>query len=157
MATNILRSTFLNQTMKPYRILLFGILFLISFDLKAQILNLKFTNIRNDNGVFRVGLFADEATYKSGDPKYYLTFSKELVKNGEVQFALDTISPGSYGIVVLDDENSNDKTDYSFLMIPKEGFGLSNYPITKVKIPKFEDFKFDFMDNITVIIQMKYL
>jgi len=143
--------------MKTFKVLMCGILLLTYTGLKAQTLNLKFTNVRNGNGVFRVGLFTDEETYKSGDPKYYLTFSKERVLNGEIQYVLDTISPGSYGLVVLDDENSNDKTDYSFLMFPKEGFGLSNYPINKVKIPRFNDFKFDFIENITVLIQMKYL
>ena len=124
----------------------------------AQTLSLKFTNVRSKEGFFRVGFFTDEGSYKSGDPKYYVSVSKNSLKDGQLICMLDTIQPGTYGIAVLDDENGNDKTDYSFILFPKEGFGLSNYPITKVEIPRFDDFKFNYLGNELVVeIRMKYL
>lgn len=123
----------------------------------AQTLTTKFSNIRNNKGVFRVGFFTDEESYKSGDPKFYLSVSKDSISGGEMTLSFDSIPTGTYGIVVLDDENSNDKTDYYFYVLPKEGFGLSNYRITEVRIPKFEDFRFEFLSDQVVHIKMKYL
>ena len=126
-------------------------------NVSAQSLSVKFTNIRNNNGVFRVGFFINETSYKEGNPKYYKTVSKQQVVNGEMIYTFNDIQPGVYGIVVLDDENANDKTDY-FLFFPKEGLGLSNYPITKIQIPKFKDFEFSFQNtDVLVTIQLKYL
>ena len=64
---------------------------------------------------------------------------------------------GTYGIAVLDDENSNDKMDYA-LMMPKEGFGFSNFYLTGLSKPKFEQFKFGVSDaSFSVVIKMKYM
>lgn len=38
------------------------------------------------------------------------------------------IPPGRYGIVVIHDENENQRLDRNFFGIPKEGFGFANNP-----------------------------
>ena len=130
---------------------------LFAHPLYAQSLTVKFTNVRNNAGVFRVGFFTDEKSYKSGDPVYYKTIPKTNLNNGTLIYTFNDISSGTYGLVVLDDENENDKTDYT-LFIPNEGFGFSNYPIVKVQIPKFEDFDFLLGDvDLLVTVQLKYL
>ena len=52
-------------------------------------------------------------------------FAKNSISNGEmkVQFSLE---PGTYGLSLLDDENSDGKMEYSFLKLPREGFGFSD-------------------------------
>lgn len=122
----------------------------------GQSLTIKFTNVRSSEGVFRVGFFTDQETYKSGDPNYYITIPKGKFLNGELICNVDSIQPGVYGLVVLDDENCNDKTDFSFF-IPTEGFGFSNYKVDRVRIPDFKDFSFLYNNNILVNIELKYL
>lgn len=64
---------------------------------------------------------------------------------------------GTFGIAVLDDENSNEKMDYT-VMMPKEGFGFSNFYLTGLSRPKFDKFKFAVSDNsFAVVVKMKYM
>ncbi len=134
-----------------------GLLICTSIYLNSQILSIQFLNIRNNKGVFRIGLFPDELSYKNGDPTYYLTVPKFDAINGELTVKYNDIIPGIYGIAVLDDENENDKTDYGYIL-PVEGFGFSNYYIHTLFIPKFDDFKFTFeKEDLTVKVKLKYL
>lgn len=126
------------------------------FSLRAQILKVSFENVRNQNGVFRVGFFTSEQSYDEGNPVFYKTVPKNTVINGVLTYVFNDIPPGTYGIVVLDDENANDKTDYSWFM-PSEGFGFSNYIINKIKIPEFDDFDFTYSTDCLVKIIFRYL
>jgi len=68
------------------------------------------------------------------------------------------LDAGIYGITLLDDENSNDKMDKSFIGMPKEGFGFSNFFMEKLKKPSFEDFKIQLKnDNAKIDIKVKYI
>ena len=81
---------------------------------------------------------------------------KNELSGGKMTASIELPS-GTYGIAVLDDENSNDKMDYG-LMMPKEGFGFSNFYLTGLSRPKFEQFKFVVGDaNSSVVIRMKYM
>lgn len=132
------------------------VMFIGYFEAEAQTLTLKFTNIRNSAGVFRIGIYIDEDSYKNGDPAFYRTASKENVKDGMLNVKYDDLKSGIYGIVVLDDENSNDKTDFG-IILPDEGFGFSNYIIDKLCAPDFSDFSFILNYDKTVTIRITYL
>lgn len=133
------------------------ILLFWSNNLFSQTLSLKLKNIRNQNGVFRIGFFISEKSYKDGEPLYYKTFTKKGIQNGELTLFINNIEKNQYGIVVLDDENENDKTDFGILL-PKEGFGFSNYEISFIKKPEYDDFKFNYGEkDLQIIIKMKYL
>ena len=60
---------------------------------------------------------------------------------------------------IMDDENFNGKMDYSFLGIPKEGFGFSNYYHTGLTKPKLNSFAFEVLanKNTKVEVKMKYM
>jgi uncharacterized protein (DUF2141 family) len=47
------------------------------------------------------------------------------------------LPPGKYAVVVLHDENKNEKLDRNFLGIPDEGFGFSNNPRVFMTAPSF--------------------
>lgn len=122
----------------------------------AQLLKISFENVRNSDGLFRVGFFTSQQSYKDGNPVFYKTVPKNSIVNGILTYTFNDIPSGIYGIVVLDDENSNDKTDYSWF-IPIEGFGFSNYIINKLEIPKFDDFNFEYNKDCFVKVILKYL
>lgn len=48
------------------------------------------------------------------------------------------IPPGRYGVVVIHDENSNEKLDRNIFGVPKEGFGFANNPKIELSAPSFQ-------------------
>ena len=77
--------------------------------------------------------------------------------NGGALIVSYAVKPGTYGIAILDDENNNQKMDYG-LLLPKEGFGFSDYYHTGMSQPDFRKFSF-VMGNAskTVFIKLRYL
>jgi uncharacterized protein (DUF2141 family) len=47
----------------------------------------------------------------------------------------DHIPAGKYGVVVLHDENENEKLDRNLFAVPKEGFGFANNPHVLLEAP----------------------
>ncbi len=47
------------------------------------------------------------------------------------------LPPGKYAVVVLHDENKDEKLDRNFLGIPTEGFGFANNPRVFLTAPSF--------------------
>jgi uncharacterized protein (DUF2141 family) len=49
--------------------------------------------------------------------------------------------------------------NYALPCIPKEGFGFSNFYLTKLKRPKFDTFSFEVKadTHITIVCRMRYL
>jgi len=115
----------------------------------------KITNIRNHQGNFVLCFFADEHEYKTEAESIRKEIEKEAIHNGELSFTLK-LPEGTYGLLVLDDENKNDEMDFR-LLLPKEGIGFSNH-VPKIKKPNFSDFKFEVPpNNQPVTIQLRYL
>ena len=65
------------------------------------------------------------------------------------------LDSGTYGISVLDDENVNNRMDYNFIGIPKEGFGFSNYFHTGLSKPHFDKFKFEIKKGKVALIDIR--
>ena len=104
----------------------FSILFFLSYYQVAQTSNnllLNFSNIKNNKGFLRIGLYKDHLSFKEENPYLIKSISKENFNDGKLSFKMN-IEPGLYGIAFLDDENENGEMDYSFF-IPQEGFGFS--------------------------------
>lgn len=127
-----------------------------SQSLDASTITVNITNVRNKEGTIRLCVFKDQASFSTDKPSKIMHISKNELSGGKMTTSVELPS-GTYGIAVLDDENSNDKMDYG-LMMPKEGFGFSNFYLTGLSRPKFEQFKFGVSDaNFSVVIKMKYM
>jgi uncharacterized protein (DUF2141 family) len=50
----------------------------------------------------------------------------------------ENVPPGDYGVVVIHDENMNQKLDRNLFGIPKEGFGFANNPKVRLSAPAFQ-------------------
>lgn len=67
------------------------------------------------------------------------------------------VAPGTYAIAIVHDENANDKMDLS-LFLPKEGWGLSRNPKTRMGKPKFSSSAFVVGSAYLVFpIKVKYI
>src|SRR4030066_1427377 len=126
--------------------------------LNAQKVEVIITGIRSEKGQIAIGIFKDNETFRKEEPYLSKKFEKTGISKGEmkVQFSLE---PGTYGLSLLDDENSNGKMEYKILGIPREGFGFSDYYHTGIKKPKFESFKFTINKDQTkkITIRIRYM
>ena len=130
---------------------------LVTFSAWTQTLKVNINSIRNNKGNIRLVFYTDSKSFD--DEKAYLIklIPKSNLKNGVLSVSYNGLKPGTYGVAILDDENANDKMDYG-MVLPKEGFGFSNYYHTGMSRPKFESFDF-ILDkaDVTVEIKVKYM
>lgn len=65
------------------------------------------------------------------------------------------LTPGTYAVQVMHDENGNGKLDTNFIGMPVEGYGFSNNPKVMRK-PTWDEAKFELgADAATVAIQLR--
>jgi uncharacterized protein (DUF2141 family) len=122
--------------------LLISIVYLCFGSAQAQNINLNITGIKNNKGQIAVSVFTNEQGFKDNQPIRRQLFSKAAVANGSMSVSL-MLDPGTYGIALLDDEDGNGEMKKNMLGIPKEGFGFSNFYLSGMSRPKFNDFKFE--------------
>lgn len=107
--------------------------------------------VRSNEGKIVVAVFKDQEGFKSRNPVKRIEFNKINLDKNKIVLNLE---PGIYGISILDDENDNNKMDYNFFGMPKEGFGFSNYYHTGLSKPHFDDFKFEIIDTSEKLISI---
>jgi len=91
---------------------------------------------RNNKGDLGVNVFPTADGWPEDNNK--TVFHHGFPIQGDHATAEFTLPDGRYAIVVLHDENSNQKLDRNFLRIPKEGFGFANNPRVGLSPPGFE-------------------
>jgi uncharacterized protein (DUF2141 family) len=116
-------------------------LLLPAVTINAQSVKITITGIRNTEGQMAIGVFRDNESFKKELAYLELQFVKKEISDGEMKIGFD-LPPGTYGIAMVDDENSDCLMEYNFLGIPLEGFGFSDYYHSGLKLPKFDAFKF---------------
>ena len=141
--------------MKSFKLFsLFIILFMSEYSysqLSGQLI-LNVSEIRNKNGVIRLGIYKNNSTFQEEKPFLVKSLSKDKLIDGKLTFSF-SIDVGEFGIALLDDENENGEMDYSFF-IPQEGFGFSNYFHSGLRMPTFENFKFMVTKNDSTKINL---
>ena len=131
--------------------------FLISETFFSQTLHIQVSGLRNASGTIRLAFYADSKSFDEEKPLFIRKTSKKDLTNATVKVSYNDLKAGVYGIAILDDENANDKMDYG-LILPKEGFGFSDYYHTGMTRPKFEQFDFVLKNEIkTIAIKVRYL
>lgn len=117
------------------------LLVLPAMSLSAQDVEVTITGLKTAKGQIVIGVFKDDPTFQKEDAFLSRKFEKKDIKNGEMKIEFK-MEPGLYGLTLLDDENKSGLMEYSFIGIPKEGFGFSDYYHSGIKKPKFDAFKF---------------
>ena len=136
--------------------LLLGPLFL-SGVIVAQTLSIEITDVRNAEGHLLLGLYTNDIDYQNRIAVLKQTVLKTKLKDGKVITTIEGLSPGVYGIALLDDEDWDRKMRYKYLF-PQEGFAFSNYFHVGYSKPHFKDFKFVLgKEDKKVIMKCKYL
>ena len=125
--------------------------------LHAQIVNLNFSGIRSAKGSIRIQFFDTKKNFDDEKPVIIKTLSKAAFNKGSLKVTYKDIPTGTYGIAILDDENDNKQMDYG-LILPKEGFGFSDYYHSGMTRPDFNKFKFTLgKETKDIQIKLRYL
>lgn len=129
----------------------------IQLVLVSQTLKVSITGLRNNKGSVIMGFYNKDKAFEDETPLFKKVESKANTVNHVLTLNYTGITPGTYGIVLLDDENNNSKMDYG-LILPDEGYGFSNYWHTSLTKPKVAKFSFTIAPNEhkTVEIKVKY-
>jgi uncharacterized protein (DUF2141 family) len=138
--------------------LFMGLMFtLLAAYTQAQETQIKVTEIRSAKGSVILNVFKDNDAYDKQQPYKQFVFDKKALANGTLTIHC-ALEPGTYGITLIDDENGDGKLNKNFVGMPKEGFGFSNFFMTKMKKPSFDDFKVDLKTVTAPIgIRVKYM
>jgi uncharacterized protein (DUF2141 family) len=103
-------------------------------------LTVTLTGIRNDKGQVFIQLWnAPEGFPKQGEKAYkYVSIDASKAVNGTVTTTFSDLTPGTYAVSTLHDENRNGKMDTNAFGIPKEGWAVSNNVVTHMHAPSYE-------------------
>jgi len=123
----------------------------------TQTLEVTISRIHTNKGQLCVALFNSEEGFKKEQPCWKKSYAKSSVEQGKIVLII-CISPGTYGLSALDDENGDGKMNYNIIGVPQEGFGFSGYRHKGIRKPPFNNFIFRVEENQTVKIdvEMKY-
>lgn len=112
--------------------------------------------MRNTKGYIQFQVYRNQSSFAAENPYKIYRVSKKNAENGILTYTIPDLPAGTYGVALLDDENSNKEMDYGFLM-PKEGFGFSDYYHTSWSKPVFNDFKFELNADKKVTMIVRYV
>ena len=117
---------------------------------------LRMEGFRNNRGEAMVLLFGSKDGFPSSLKKAVKTTTVK-VADRKAEVTLGPFPQGAYAIAVMHDENGNGKLD-TLLGIPREGWGMSNNPKARTRVPRFDEAKFDLdSESRTVTVKMVYL
>jgi len=106
-------------------------------------LQITIDNVRSDKGIITVSVFLDQESFEAEKPFLNRSFPKLDHVEGDIYTCSIDLPEGIYGIVVLDDENSDLNMNYNWMGIPKEGYGFSNFIHKGFSKPIYSDFDFE--------------
>lgn len=107
----------------------------------GQNITVTIQNIKNDKGSILLGLH-NEDTFMKGPGIKNL---KSKIENGKVTVTFEDVEAGTYAILVMHDENNNNRMDFENGM-PLESYGMSNNPMSYGP-PQYQDAKFEVIDK----------
>ncbi len=114
---------------------LISMVFVSGFVLSQNTVNLtvSISNIELNKGSVFVGLYGNESDFKlkSGAVDSVSFIPDKTITN----VILKNISIGNYALAVFQDMNNNGKLDVREFKIPTEPVGISNYSLSKSKLP----------------------
>lgn len=121
----------------------------------AASLEITVTGARTNTGLIRVALCPAGAKFPDCGAAAVRTVSLP-VSAGGARVVLTGLPPGSYGVSVFHDANSNGKLD-TFAGIPREGYGFSRNPPFRPRAPRFNEAEIAVSGESRSGIKLKYI
>lgn len=111
---------------------------LFSYAQETYTLTVSVDNVLNNKGHVLVGLHTEGTFMKAKATEN----AKAEIKDGKISITFENVAPGNYAVMVLHDENDNERMDMEPNGMPKESYGMSNNPMLYGP-PTFADAKFE--------------
>lgn len=132
----------------------------ITFDRAHSDMNPSLTinveGLRNSRGVVQYVLYDQEGSLPDQKFKKYHQIRTSSISNGKSSTTFAELTPGTYAISVLHDEDKNGKIEMG-LLLPKEGIGFSNFKtIGLSNRPNFSKASFVLVKDSTIVVNMIY-
>lgn len=119
-------------------------------------INFELSNISSSEGQVLIAVYNKKEQYTDNPFKTY-KLSKASQKNNVLSLTVKDLPVGKYVFTLLDDANNNNKMDYNWFGIPKEGYGFSkNLKPSLTGAPKYEDCIIDIQSKTTIKMSMQY-
>jgi uncharacterized protein (DUF2141 family) len=119
-------------------------------------LTVRLDGLRNAKGTVHVCLTSDQNRFLDCQ-KVPGSVGRSLPAGQAQRIALGHVPPGTYGLLVIHDENGNGKLDM-MLGIPREGFGFSNNPAMRPRPPRWDEIRFALpAGTVTQTIRVRYV
>lgn len=115
-------------------------------------LNLNIQNLSSETGALIIGLYAPTDEFL-GENQCSVCESIPVSEN-TTSYLIKDVPAGEYAIAILHDTNGNNEMDFNFIGIPKEGYGFSNNPRSRMRQPTYEETKFTMNKNKELTIKM---
>lgn len=116
-------------------------------------LSVTVTNIKEQKGTIRVGLFNSEDNFLKTPVDGKVT----QVNGNEATVVFENLKAGEYALSVIHDENENGELDKNGLGIPKEGFGFSNNKMGAFGPPSFDEAHIELPATKSTSMKLKYM
>ncbi|GGH40192.1 hypothetical protein IA57_01930 [Mangrovimonas yunxiaonensis] len=121
----------------------------LPYTTKTYTVTIKIANVLNAKGHILIGLHNQNTFMKTKGIQ-----NVKLKAEGDTVLAtLPNLKPGSYAIMVLHDQNDNNRMDFDTSGMPLEPYGMSNNPML-FGPPTFHDAQFEITNkNLEVTIR----
>ncbi len=127
--------------MKRLIFILLATLFSLLVVAQTGTIKLTFTGIETAGGYVEIGVFNSKNSFpKKG--KEYKGERVKLTRKDTLNYTIEDVPEGTYGIAAWHDKNGNRKMDKNLLGIPKEKYGFSNNRYGKLGPPDFDKIAF---------------
>ncbi len=113
--------------------------------LLAQKCVIEVYGLRNSKGEVIMSLFQNSEGFPESREEVVILTSAEIVDEKAI-FSLQLL-PGRYALTFLHDEDLDGEMKYSWIGMPLEGFGFSNNPKIRLKVPGFDQCSFTVDDT----------
>lgn len=119
----------------------------------AADLKVDLTDIASTEGTLHIGVADSQATWEGKSD--FVTAAARKPSGSQETVTFTDLTPGTYAIKVMHDENDNDELDLGAYGIPAEGYGFSNNPQV-MREATFEEAAFEVgEDGAEITIQMR--
>lgn len=123
-------------------VLLIALILLSQVNAKAAELTLSVEGVRNNNGNVVMVIFKDKSAFNGARTDQAHSVVALKATKGEQAAVLKDFPLGKYAVIILHDENTNERLDTNSRGFPTEGYAYSNN-VGKMSVPTFKDASFE--------------
>ncbi len=113
-------------------------------------LTVNIAGLNSNKGTLMIGVYNKKEDFLNKQFRGGLS----KIENNTAVIVFKNLPKGEYAVSFVHDENDNKKMDTNFLGIPKEDYGCSNNATGFMGPPKYDDAKFQLLENKSIEIKI---